>query len=259
MPKKRKEIIKVEKLAKSYNGLKAVKEVSFEVFENEIFGILGPNGAGKTTTIEMIEGLRQIDRGDIEIDGIDVDRNPSKAKELLGIQLQSSEYFDHLNLCEILKLFGSFYSRKVDPEDILEKVELSQKGKAMVDQLSGGQKQRLSIALALVNDPKILFLDEPTTGLDPQARRHMWGLIEKLREEGRTIILTTHYMEEAEVLCERVAIMDEGEILEIDTPDNLIKKLIKKGFKKREKPSDKHGGVNLEDVFLDMTGKKLRD
>ncbi|MBN2015519.1 ABC transporter ATP-binding protein [Candidatus Dojkabacteria bacterium] len=252
---KQKPIITVKNLSKKYNGLQAVNSVTFEVFENEIFGILGPNGAGKTTTIEMIEGIREIDIGDIEIDGIDVDKNPDKAKELLGIQLQDSEYFDHLNLCEILDLFGQFYSRKVDPKDILDKVELSSKGKSLVKQLSGGQKQRLSIALSLVNDPKILFLDEPTTGLDPQARRHMWDLIERLRKEHRTIILTTHYMEEAEILCDRVAVMDEGKILTIDTPDNLINELLKKGFKKEIKIKE----ANLEDVFLDLTGKKLRD
>jgi ABC-2 type transport system ATP-binding protein len=253
--KKANPIIKVKNLSKSYNGLKAVNNISFEVYENEIFGILGPNGAGKTTAIEMIEGLREIDKGDIRINGFDVDKEPTSAKEIIGIQLQESDYFDHLNLKEILELFGQFYSRKIDAMEILNKVELAQKAKSMVSQLSGGQKQRLSIALALTNDPMVLFLDEPTTGLDPQARRHMWGLIENLQKEDRTIILTTHYMEEAEILCNRVAIMDEGKILVIDTPDDLINKLLAKGFKKevQVKPA------NLEDVFLDLTGKKLRD
>ncbi|MFC1780161.1 ABC transporter ATP-binding protein [Patescibacteria group bacterium] len=253
--KKSKPIITVKNLSKKYNGLKAVDNISFDVYPNEIFGILGPNGAGKTTTIEMIEGIREIDSGDIEIDGIDVDKNPDKAKEILGIQLQDSDYFEFLSVKEILELFGQFYNRKIDAKEILNKVELSQKGKSKVKQLSGGQKQRLSIALALVNDPKILFLDEPTTGLDPAARRHMWKFIQKIKSENKTMILTTHYMEEAEVLCDRVAVMDEGKILTIDTPDNLINNLLKKGFKKRVEVKQ----ANLEDVFLDLTGKKLRD
>lgn len=253
--KKTNTIIKVKNLSKSYNGLKAVNNISLEVYENEIFGILGPNGAGKTTAIEMIEGLREIDSGDIMINGFDIDKNPNDAKEIIGIQLQESDYFDHLNLTEILELFGQFYSKEVDAKEILNKVQLSPKAKSMVKQLSGGQKQRLSIALALVNDPQILFLDEPTTGLDPQARRHMWEFIDKLEIEKHTIILTTHYMEEAETLCDRVAIMDEGKILVIDTPDNLINKLIAKGFKKEVKVKP----ANLEDVFIDLTGKKLRD
>jgi ABC-2 type transport system ATP-binding protein len=252
---KKNSIIQVKNLSKSYGDFKAVKSVSFDVNKQEVFGILGPNGAGKTTTIEMMEGLRQIDAGDIKIDGIDVDRDPEKVKEILGIQLQSSEYFENLNLIEILGLFGEFYNSNIKPKDLLEKVELSSKAKSEVDELSGGQKQRLSVALALVNDPKILFLDEPSTGLDPQARRHMWRLIKSLQDEGRTIILTTHYMEEAEVLCDRVAIMDEGEVLVIDTPQTLIENLLKKGFKKKKKTN----GANLEDVFLDLTGKKLRE
>ena len=252
---KLKPIIKVKSLSKKYNGLKAVNHISFDVYEGEIFGILGPNGAGKTTAIEMMEGLRDIDTGDILIDNIDIDKNPIKAKEILGIQLQESEYFDHLNVCEILMLFGSFYEKTVNPKDLLDRVELSSKGKSLVKQLSGGQKQRLSIALTLVNDPKILFLDEPTTGLDPQARRIMWEFIKNLQNENKTVILTTHYMEEAETLCNRVAIMDEGKILTINSPDNLIKKLLKKGFKKEIKVKE----ANLEDVFIDLTGKKLRD
>jgi ABC-2 type transport system ATP-binding protein len=253
--KKTKLIIQVKNLSKKYKGLQAVDHISFDVYENEIFGILGPNGAGKTTTIEMIEGIRQIDTGDILIDNIDVDQNPDKAKEILGIQLQDSDYFEFLNLKEILELFGEFYKKDVNAEKILDKVELSQKAKSMVKELSGGQKQRLSIALALVNDPKILFLDEPTTGLDPAARHHMWTFIDNLKKEKKTMILTTHYMEEAEILCDRVAIMDEGKILTIDTPNNLINKLLRKGFKKDVEVKK----ANLEDVFLDLTGKKLRD
>jgi ABC-2 type transport system ATP-binding protein len=252
---KQKPIIQVKNLSKRYNGLQAVDHISFDVYENEIFGILGPNGAGKSTTIEMVEGIREIDSGDIMIDSIDVDKNPDEAKEILGIQLQDSDYFDFLSVKEILELFGEFYNQKVDAKEILNKVELSQKSKSMVKQLSGGQKQRLAVALALVNDPRILFLDEPTTGLDPQARRHLWKFIKELKKEKKTMILTTHYMEEAETLCDRVAIMDEGKILTIDTPDNLINKLLKKGFKKKTKVKP----ANLEDVFLDLTGKKLRD
>jgi ABC-2 type transport system ATP-binding protein len=248
-------IIQVKNLSKSYNHIKAVNSVSFDVFENEIFAILGPNGAGKTTTLEMIEGLRTIDSGDIQIGNVDVDKNPDKAKSLIGIQLQDSEYFDHLNLKEILELFGVFYKKEIDAMKILTKVELAPKAKSLVRELSGGQKQRLSIALALVNDPKIIFLDEPTTGLDPAARRHMWNFIRQMKKEGRTIMLTTHYMEEAELLCDRVAIMNEGKILVINTPDNLISTLLSKGFKKEIKIK----AANLEDVFIDLTGKHLRD
>jgi ABC-2 type transport system ATP-binding protein len=251
----KKAVISVKNLTKNYQKLKAVNNVSFDVYKNEIFGILGPNGAGKTTTVEMIEGIRTIDNGDIELAGIDVDKHPSSAKGIIGIQLQESEYFDYLNLREILELFGEFYGKDMNPMDILNTVELAPKAKSMVKELSGGQKQRLSIALALVNDPEILFLDEPTTGLDPQARRHMWDFITKIKMTGKTMILTTHYMEEAEILCDRVAIMDEGRILVIDTPENLIENLLKKGFKKDIQVKE----ANLEDVFLDLTGKKLRD
>lgn len=248
-------ILTVQKLNKSYNQLHVVKDVSFDVYENEVFGILGPNGAGKTTLLEMIEGLRTIDKGHVNILDIDIDKTPTRAKQIIGIQLQSSDYFDNLSLKEILELFGAFYSRKIDAGKLLEKVELKQKAKAMVRQLSGGQKQRMSIALSLVNDPRLLFLDEPTTGLDPQARRHMWEFIKELKKEGRTTILTTHYMEEAEQLCDRVAIMDEGKLITIDTPENLIEALLEKGFKKKQVVKQ----ANLEDVFIDLTGKKLRD
>ncbi|MDD3647728.1 MAG: ABC transporter ATP-binding protein [Candidatus Dojkabacteria bacterium] len=248
-------IIKVNKLKKTYEGFQAVKGVSFEVYENEIFGILGPNGAGKTTTVEMMEGIRKIDSGDIEIDNIDIDEYPERAKRILGIQLQEADYFDHLNLRELIVLFAEFYDNKVDPDALLKRVELESKSKSMIKQLSGGQKQRLSILLTLVSNPKILFLDEPTTGLDPQARRLMWDFIRELRDEGKTIILTTHYMEEAELLCDRIAIMDNGKILKLDTPDKLIDDLLKKGFKKEMVQK----AANLEDVFLDLTGKKLRD
>lgn len=253
---KKNTIIDVKGLKKSYNGLTAVKSISFHVYEGEVFGILGPNGAGKTSALEMIEGLRSIDEGTAAVDGISVAKDPDKVKEIIGIQLQSASYFDNLNLCEILKLFGSFYNENVDPGDLIRKVRLEGKEKSHVDQLSGGQQQRLSIASSLVNDPKVLFLDEPTTGLDPQARRNLWELIRSLREkENITIVLTTHYMEEAEELCNRVAIMDEGSIIALDSPEKLIKDLLDRGFKPRKRRME----ATLDDVFLDLTGKELRE
>lgn len=251
-----KTVIRVEKLRKSYGKLIAVDHIDFKVYENEIFGILGPNGAGKTTTLEMIEGLKKIDEGLAKIDGINVAKHPNKVKKIIGIQLQSSSYFDNLNISELLVLFGKFYGREINPDEIIQKVHLEGKEKSMVKELSGGQKQRLSIASALVNNPKVLFLDEPTTGLDPQARRNLWELIQELKEEDKkTIVLTTHYMEEAEELCDRVAIMDEAKIIAINTPEQLIKNLLKKGFKAKKKRFD----ASLDDVFLDLTGKELRE
>ncbi|MEA3357376.1 MAG: ABC transporter ATP-binding protein [Patescibacteria group bacterium] len=253
---KNEQIIKVKNLKKSYGQLVAVNRINFTVNKGEIFGILGPNGAGKTTTLEMMEGLRPIDDGTVEIDGINVAQNPNKIKQIIGIQLQSSSFYDNLNLAEMLTLFGKFYRKDVKPMELLKNVGLEAKKSSYVKHLSGGQKQRMSIACALVNDPKVIFLDEPTTGLDPQARRHLWELILELQKENnRTIILTTHYMEEAEELCERVAIMDEGEIITLDKPQTLIKELLKKGFKPKKKKLD----ASLDDVFLDLTGKKLRE
>src|ERR671918_1105524 len=202
-------IISVRDLRKRYGSLQAVDGVSFEVAEGEVFGILGPNGAGKTTTLEMIEGMRPIDSGSAVVAGIDVKRDPRGVKARIGIQLQASSFFDELNLVELLDLFGRLYGRDQDPMALLAQVELTEKARSQVRTLSGGQKQRFSIASALVNDPAILFLDEPTTGLDPQARRHLWGVVRELAARGHTIVLTTHYMEEAEELCHRVAIMDD--------------------------------------------------
>ncbi|CAN0509119.1 unnamed protein product, partial [Discosporangium mesarthrocarpum] len=179
----------------------------------EIFGILGPNGAGKTTTLEMLEGLNDIDGGSASIDGIDVANNPYKVKAIIGVQLQANEYFDNLALVELLKLFGALYNRDVDPLALLAKVNLTEKAQAKPANLSGGQKQRFSIACALVNEPKVLFLDEPTTGLDPQAKRNLWELVRELNQGGMTIVLTTHNMEEAEQLCRRIAIMDHGKLI----------------------------------------------
>lgn len=248
-------IIEVKNLKKEYGKVKAVRGVSFAVEEGEVFGILGPNGAGKTTTLEMMEGLREVSSGSIDIDGIDVRKNPDDVKEIIGVQLQSSAFFEHLSLVELLKVFRDLYSTRRDPHELLKEVGLSKKAKAQVKELSGGQKQRFSIAAALVNDPTVLFLDEPTTGLDPQARRNLWELVQQIKAKGKTIILTTHYMDEAELLCDRIAIMDNGKIIALDTPQNLIDALLKRGFKKKM-PTNK---ANLEDVFIDLTGKAIRD
>ncbi len=248
-------IVTVKNLSKTYGGKKVVKGISFDVSRGEVFGILGPNGAGKTTTLEMIEALRPIDDGEVYLDGIDVAKYPHKVKQIIGVQLQSTSFYDHLNLKELLTMFGGMYHQKVHPIKLLQDVDLAEKAKAEVGTLSGGQRQRFSVASALVNKPKVLFLDEPTTGLDPQARRNLWELIEKIKKQGITIILTTHYMEEAELLCDRVAIMDAGTIIALDTPKNLVAALLKKGFKKKREVRE----ADLEDVFIDLTGKDLRE
>lgn len=248
-------IVEVEELHKSYGPLKAVDGVSFSIEVGKVFGILGPNGAGKTTTVEILEGMRTPDSGRALVNGIDVQKDPRSVKAMIGIQLQSSSFFDKLKLTELLEVFASLYHRRVDAMALLREVELEDKAKSYFDKLSGGQKQRLSIAAALVNDPLVLFLDEPTTGLDPQARRHMWELIRRFKAGGKTILLTTHYMEEAEELCDRVAIMDHGRIVALDSPDALINRLLAKGF--RNDRVEK--AANLEDVFLDLTGRALRE
>lgn len=245
----------MQDLHKSYGHKEVVKGVSFEVDEGEIFGILGPNGAGKTTTFETIEALRPIDKGEIVLDGINVAEEPAKIKEIIGIQLQSTAFYDKMTLVEQLKMFASIYGRKIDPMKILNDVELGEKATSYVEKLSGGQKQRFSIASALVNEPRVLFLDEPTTGLDPQARRHLWDLIAGIKKQGITVMLTTHYMEEAELLCDRVAIMDDGQIIAIDSPKTLVKQLLGRGFKKNQHVEQ----ADLEDVFIDLTGKGLRE
>ena len=250
-----KEIVHVRKVSKSYGGKLVVNKLSFSVMDNEVFGILGPNGAGKTTTLEMIEAMRPIDDGTILLDDIDVSTHPSEVKQIIGVQPQSPSFGDRVTLTELLELFGSFYGKKVHPHTLLKEVQLDEKAKSYFDSLSGGQKQRFSIAAALVNSPKVLFLDEPTTGLDPQARRNLWELVEGIKKKGITVILTTHYMEEAEMLCDRVAIMDKGKIIALDTPKNLINQLLSRGFKK-EATVEK---ASLEDVFIDLTGKALRD
>jgi ABC-2 type transport system ATP-binding protein len=250
-----KAMVSVHNLSKSYDGRKVVDGVSFDVKPGEIFGILGPNGAGKTTTLEMMETLRPIDGGTATIDGIDVAKNPQKIKYVIGVQPQSPAFQDKTKLSEVIELFAAAYGEKVDPMQFLRDVDLEDKAGSYVESLSGGQKQRLSITTALVHGPKVFFLDEPTTGLDPQARRHLWELIEKVRAKGISVIMTTHYMDEAEVLCDRIAVMDSGKIVALDTPKNLIKNLLKKGFTKEAHVEQ----ANLEDVFIDLTGKGLRD
>jgi ABC-2 type transport system ATP-binding protein len=246
-------IVKVKNLSKKYGGKEVVKGISFEVKAGETFGILGPNGAGKTTTLEMIETLRPIDGGAVTLNGLDVHKNPQKVKYMIGVQTQSTAFMDKVKLTELLEQQAAAYGEKIDPMELLKEVNLEEKAGSYIESLSGGQKQRFSIAAALVHKPKVFFLDEPTTGLDPQARRRLWELIKKVKSEGMTVILTTHYMEEAEELCQRVAIMDEGEIVALDTPRNLIQQLLKRGFKKERKVEQ----ADLEDVFLDLTGKRL--
>lgn len=255
MNKNSEDVVIAKDLVKKYDGKKTVKGVSFTVKKGEIFGILGPNGAGKTTTLEMLEALRSIDGGSATLDGIDIASNPEKIKSLIGVQPQTPSFEEKTKLTELIEMFSAFYGEKVDPYKFLKEVNLEEKANSYPEQLSGGQRQRFSIAAALVHGPKVFFLDEPTTGLDPQARRNLWGLIREVRDRGVTVIMTTHYMDEAELLCDRVAIMDEGEIIALDTPKKLIKALLGRGFKKSQHVEQ----ANLEDVFIDLTGKALRD
>ena len=215
-------IVEVKELCKTYGRTKAVDEVSFEVQEGEIFGMVGPNGAGKTTTIECIEGLRHPDSGTVRVLGLDPSRQERQLRPLLGIQLQQANLPEHLKVWEALDLYASFYNHTLDWQILLDELGLVEKRNTSFRKLSGGQKQRLFIALALLNDPQLVFLDELTTGLDPQARHRIWELVQEVRERGKTVFLTTHYMEEAERLCDRVAILDHGQIVAIDTPSNLI-------------------------------------
>lgn len=307
------EVIKVEKMHKRYGQVKAVNGISFHVKKGEVFGLLGPNGAGKTTTLEILEGLQRASAGRVSVLGLNPDRNAKAVKERIGIQLQSATYYQELKLIEILDLFASFYKKSVNPLVLLERVALLEKAFVRVRQLSGGQQQRFSIAASLINDPQIVFLDEPTTGLDPQARRNLWTFIESLRADGLTVVLTTHYMQEAEILADRVGIIDAGKIIAMGTPRELIRNIQRGGqisFKAvgnqdtsfissletipgiSKIAKDQQGicristeqevavlpeiitraeisglelqdlkvePVNLEDVFLELTGKKLRD
>jgi ABC-2 type transport system ATP-binding protein len=302
-------VVEVTNLTKRYDDLVAVNDVSFDIEKGEIFGLLGPNGAGKTTTVEMIEGLRKLDSGAIRVCGFDVSKRLDRVKEIIGVQLQSTTIYNKIRVGEAIDLFGGYYQRPIPTTEVLDKVSLADKRESFVEALSGGQRQRLAIALAMVNDPEILFLDEPTTGLDPQARRNIWDIIEGLKERGKTVVLTTHYMEEAERLCHRVGIMDMGRIIALDTPKDLIikqnlesavelvtqngiardvlqrlpqvKKITYEGntvvAHTREASSvlielvrtSEDNGLNLgnisvrkatlEDVFLELTGRKLRE
>ncbi|HMW67156.1 MAG TPA: ABC transporter ATP-binding protein [Chitinophagaceae bacterium] len=248
-------IITVKNLVKKYGSFEAVKGISFDVQEGEIFGLLGPNGAGKSTTLEIIETLRQKTSGEVMVDGFNLDKNPNEIKRIIGVQLQTSGYYPGLNLVQLIELFCGLYNQQVDAMELLDSVNLREKAKAQVKELSGGQRQRFSVATTLINKPRIIFLDEPTTGLDPQARRSLWELIRNIREKGTTVIITTHYMDEAEYLCDRVAIIDSGKIIALDTPDKLIDNLVASGF---ERPKEMKL-ANLEDVFIHLTGHSLRE
>ncbi|MDB5019284.1 MAG: transporter ATP-binding protein [Pedobacter sp.] len=250
-----KAIISVKNLVKTYGDFTAVKGISFDVYEHEIFGLLGPNGAGKTTMLEIIETLREKTSGEILVDGFSVDKQANEIKQIIGVQLQAAGYYPNLNLLELMELFSGLYGVDVKPMDMLEKVNLQDKAKAKYKALSGGQKQRFSIATTLINSPKIIFLDEPTTGLDPQARRNLWDLIIDIRKNGTTVVLTTHYMDEAEQLCDRVAFVEHGAIIALDTPDQLIDNLVNSGFERKKEVKK----ANLEDVFINLTGKEWRE
>ena len=303
------QVIQVENLIKRYGELEAVRGVSFSVSEGEVFGLLGPNGAGKTTTIEILEGLRNLDGGRVSVGGLDPQREPEKLKNEIGAALQSTSLPDKLKTFEAIKLFAGFYSRRRDPEELLKRFGLVEKRETFYSKLSGGQKQRLALAMALVNNPRVLFFDEPTAGLDPQVRREIYDIIEELRREKKTIVITTHYIEEAERLCDRVAIVDHGKVIALGTPQELKnrsgdKTRIEVQLTRPEPPDtlralegvtdcrDLNGGYalhtqrppqaivslvkyleaqgnelvslniatpSLEDVFIELTGRRLRD
>ena len=248
-------IITIKGLVKNYGTFEAVKGISFDVYKGEIFGLLGQNGAGKSTTLEIIETLREKTSGSVMVNGFNLDSQPDEIKKIIGVQLQTSGFYPNLKLLELLELFAGLYNREVQPMELLKLVNLEEKYKNKFKELSGGQKQRFSIATTLINEPLIIFLDEPTTGLDPQARRNLWQLIKDIRDKGTTVIITTHYMDEAEVLCDRVAIMDAGKIISLDTPDRLIDRLVASGF---ERPKEVKK-ANLEDVFIYLTGHQLSE
>ena len=248
-------IISVKNLVKRYGDTTAVDGISFEVKEGEIFGILGPNGAGKTTTLEIIETLKKANSGTVVLDGIDVARDPDEVKKRIGIQLQASGFYPGLYLVELLEMFGVMYNVPVNPMEMLRAFNLEDKAKAKFDDLSGGQKQRFSIATTLVNHPRVIFLDEPTSGLDPQARINLWDLIHEVRKQGVTIVMTTHYMDEAEQLCDRLIIVDQGKVISEGTPAQLIQTLLDSGFKRH---TEVHAAT-LEDVFLNLTGRSIRE
>jgi ABC-2 type transport system ATP-binding protein len=248
--------LRVQGLRKSYADVVAVDGLDLQVESGECFGLLGPNGAGKTTTIEICEGLLSADSGSVEVLGRRWESDASELKELLGIQLQDTQLSEKLTVDETLTLFQSFYRDARDVSEVIDKVELGEKRNARVGALSGGQKQRLAVACALVGNPQLLFLDEPTTGLDPQSRRQLWDLISQFQSEGRTILLTTHYMEEAERLCDRVAIVDHGHVIALGSPQELIEAL---DVSHLPPPEPRKTTATLEDVFVSLTGRTLRD
>jgi ABC-2 type transport system ATP-binding protein len=250
--------LQIQDLHVSYGPVKAVDGVTLEIREGEIFGLLGPNGAGKTTTLSAIEGLLKPDAGSILIEGIDIQKDPLGAKAQMGVQLQSTGFHPDLSVREIVQVYAGLYGREMSPGQAIEALAglgLEQEGSRRVNQLSGGQKQRLSLLIAIIHEPVIVLLDEPTGGLDPQARRRLWERIEQMRKVGRSILLTTHSMEEAQAVCDRVAIMDHGKILTVDSPAGLIKK-------HRNDPRVRavaHGRVTLDDVFIGLTGADIRE
>lgn len=246
-------IIEVKGLCKKYGNNLAVNNLHFNVLKGEIFGLLGPNGAGKSTTLEILETLKDKTDGEVIVCGHNIDTEKAIIKNKIGVQLQTSGFYPGLTLKELLLLFSGLYNVKTDYKELLRKVELEEKANATVKELSGGQKQRFSIATTLINRPEIIFLDEPTTGLDPNARRSLWNLIQSLNKEGTTIVLTTHYMEEAELLCNRVGIINEGKIMALDCPDVLIDNLLSTGFKRTSIVKE----ATLDDVFINLTGKNL--
>lgn len=248
-------IIEVKELVKSYGSFVAVKGISFDVKEGEIFGLLGPNGAGKTTTLEIIETLKKPTSGSITVDGLDIHHDAAEIKKRIGIQLQASGFYPYLSLVELLEMFGVMYGVKVDPMEMLKTFNLEDKAMVPYESMSGGQKQRFSLATTLINTPRVIFLDEPTTGLDPQARINLWEVIRDIKKKGVTIVITTHYMDEAEQLCDRLAIMDSGQIIAEGTPAKLIEDLLKGGFKRHTEVK----AATLEDVFLNLTGRHLRE
>jgi ABC-2 type transport system ATP-binding protein len=250
-------IIEVQNLVVAYKDLRAVDGLSLTVLRGEIFGLLGPNGAGKTSTLATIEGLRRPDAGSVRIAGYDISRGAVAAvKQLLGVQLQTSAMFSELRLTELLELYAALYEifpTKAQIIDLLERFGLSQKANARAEQLSGGQQQRLALALAVINNPQIVLLDEPTTGLDPQARRGVWALIRRMRAEGRTVLLTTHAMEEAQELCDRIGIFDSGKLIALGSPQELIRR-----YAPPLSPAEAaRRAPNLEDVFLALVGHGL--
>jgi ABC-2 type transport system ATP-binding protein len=248
--------LRVEGLRKAYDDVVAVDGLNLQVHTGECFGLLGPNGAGKTTTIEICEGLLTADSGSVEVLGRHWKPDASDLRELLGIQLQDTQLSEKLTVDETLTLFQSFYRDARDVGEVIDQVDLGEKRYSRVGGLSGGQKQRLAVACALVGNPQLLFLDEPTTGLDPVSRRQLWDLIAKFQAEGKTIVLTTHYMEEAERLCDRVAIVDHGHVIALGTPRDLIESV---DVSHLPPPEPRTTSVTLEDVFVSLTGRTLRD